>query len=56
MLPLCLLALGLSACSGYYPGSTPPGTYVIPVMATGTSQGSSVTNTHMLQVTLIVTP
>jgi hypothetical protein len=56
LLPLCLLALGLTACNGYYPGSTPPGTYVIPVTATGTSQGSPVTNTHTLQVTLIVTP
>ena len=59
LLPLLLLAaasLSLTACSGKYPGHTPPGTYTIPVTATGTAPGSTGPTTHTLNITLTVTP
>ena len=56
LLPLLLLsafALSLTACSGKYPGHTPPGTYTIQITATG--QVGVATYTHTTPITLIVT-
>ncbi len=53
---LAILATGLTACSGKYPAHTPPGTYIIPITATGASAGSSVAITHTLSLTLVVIP
>jgi len=49
---LAITALSLTACSGKYPASTPPGTYTITISAAGI-------NTHVVHsatVTFVVTP
>ena len=49
------LASTITACGAdKYPGSTPPGTYTIPITATTVSNG--VTYTHTANMTLIVIP
>jgi len=50
------LACMVSGCSGKYPAHTPPGTYTIPITATGTVPNSNGPTTHTLNITLIVTP
>jgi predicted small lipoprotein YifL len=48
-------ATGLTACGDKWPAHTPPGTYTIPVVATGTtSYGNALS--HTLNITLTVTP
>jgi len=56
MVALAVMTAGLGACSGKYPAHTPPGTYTIPLTATGTTAGSTGPTTHTLTVTLTVTP
>jgi hypothetical protein len=55
---ICLAAVfgGLTSCSSQYPASTPPGTYTIPLAATGTDSANAITMTHTLTLTLNVTP
>jgi hypothetical protein len=52
---LAALAVSLTACANTYPGHTPPGTYTIPITATGTSAGSTTPTSHTLNITLTVT-
>jgi hypothetical protein len=52
---LAILATTVTACgANHYPASTPPGTYIIPITAAGTSAGHTYTQT--VNLTLIVTP
>jgi len=51
---LVIGATGLTACGDKWPGHTPPGTYTIPVVGTGTYNGTTIT--HTLNITLTVTP
>jgi hypothetical protein len=54
---LAVFMSALTACGGnMYPQSTTPGTYIIPVVATGTAVGAVVPTTHTLNITLTVTP
>jgi sugar lactone lactonase YvrE len=58
LLLLMLLAVGatgLTACGNKWPAHTPPGTYTIPVVGTGTAPNGTVI-THTLNITLTVTP
>ena len=50
-----LLAV-LNGCGGKYPEHTAPGTYTIPVVATGTNAGNSAPTTYTLNIALTVTP
>jgi sugar lactone lactonase YvrE len=53
---LAVFMSALTACGGnFYPGSTTPGTYIIPVTATGTAVGAVTPTTHTLNITLTVT-
>jgi hypothetical protein len=50
------VALALVSCgSSVRPASTPPGTYIVPITATGTPTGGSVPITHAEALTLVVT-
>ena len=55
---LAVLGLGLMACSGHYPDHAAPGTYTIPLTASGIAVGSTSTTptTHTANLTLVVTP
>jgi sugar lactone lactonase YvrE len=53
---LSLAAMGMTACTGYYPAHTEPGTYTVTVTAVGTAAGAAMATTHTLDVTLVVTP
>jgi len=56
---LAVGATGLTACGDKWPAHTPPGTYTIPVVGTGTFlRGPGIRNTitHTLNITLTVTP
>ena len=48
-------ATGLTACGDKWPAHTPPGTYTIPVVGTGTTASGTVIS-HTLNITLTVTP
>ncbi|MES2391555.1 MAG: hypothetical protein V4555_07930 [Acidobacteriota bacterium] len=50
-----ILAVTLTACANTYPAHTPPGTYTVPITATGTATGSTIPTTHTLNITLTVT-
>jgi len=52
---LATITSGLSACGDKLPDHTPPGTYLIPVTATGTAAGGWLTS-QAVQITLTVTP
>jgi sugar lactone lactonase YvrE len=52
---LAVGATGLTACGNKWPAHTPPGTYTIPVVGTGTASTGQVI-THTLNITLTVTP
>jgi hypothetical protein len=52
---LALGATGLTACGDKWPAHTPPGTYTIPVVGTGTTASGTVI-THTLNIMLTVTP
>jgi hypothetical protein len=55
LLLLATLATTLTACGAdKYPGSTPPGTYIIPITASAISGGTTYTQT--VNLTLVVTP
>jgi hypothetical protein len=57
LLCIAVICSAVTACTGYYPPSTPPGTYTIPLTATGTSSAFSTTPiTHTLNITFTVTP
>jgi len=55
LVALAVGAMGLSACGNKWPAHTPPGTYTIPVVGTGTTAGGTVI-AHTLNITLTVTP
>jgi hypothetical protein len=58
VLLLAVLVMGataLTACGDKWPGHTPPGTYTIPVVGTGTTANGTVIS-HTLNITLTVTP
>ena len=52
---LTLATTALTSCANTYPDFTPPGTYTIPLTATGTDANLTTPTTHTLNVTLTVT-
>lgn len=51
---VALALSGLAGCGDKYPAHTPPGTYTVPITATGNILG--VATTHQVNLTLVVTP